>query len=84
MVKQADFGFIVKFKNIMAIWIHFRSQHIGVHVVEIIILAFSALVRCHLENLLTSEGRVSRGHESTLMGSGKGNWVGGRIQKSVI
>lgn len=63
MVKQADIGFIAKFKNIMDIWIHFRIQQIWAYIMEIKILLFSVLVRCHLENLFTSKSHVLSGDE---------------------
>lgn len=79
MVKQADSGFIAKFKNIMDIWIHFRIQQIWVHILEIIILFFSALVRCHLENLCISKSHILKGCAQVAMGSDEGTGVEGRI-----
>lgn len=51
LVKQANFGFIVKLKDVMDIWIYFRIQQIWVYIMEIITQLFSALVRCHVKNL---------------------------------
>ena len=51
LVKRADFGFSVRLKDVMDIWMYFRIQQIWVHIMEIIIQLFPVLVRCHVENL---------------------------------
>lgn len=76
LVKQADFGFIVKLEDVVDIWIYFRIQQMWVYIMEIIIQLFSVLVRCHVENL---KSPVLGRHEQIAVKSNKGNWVERRI-----
>lgn len=51
MVKQTDFGIIVHLKDIWVSGFISGFSKFGSTMVEIITLLFSALVRCHVENI---------------------------------